>query len=238
MTYADLENEEETPSDFLLRRLIRLVLLSSQSTKNGLLYDPFGKDLEFPSLFLIKKDAALLFVSFRNGSSSAENSRRPKTLAVELSLSLFSLSSAPSLSLLAVAPSLSSPVPCGGGGDRISTFSYPCFISRSRLRWSVLNPSCSHVLLSMSLGNHIESRGSTWGSSSTLGIHRSCRGIHKNIEAPIGAVVESTRIRGRSLVGATHGEKRKTSQPRVAGYKNVHCRVLSSWSGIGVLKVS
>ncbi|KAF2573062.1 hypothetical protein F2Q70_00004930 [Brassica cretica] len=29
------------------------------------------------------------------------------------------------------------------------------------------------------------------------------------MEAPIGAVVESTRIWGRSLARATHGEKRK-----------------------------
>ncbi|KAF3503111.1 hypothetical protein F2Q69_00043146 [Brassica cretica] len=40
-----------------------------------------------------------------------------------------------------------------------------------------------------------------------LGIHRSCGGIHKNMEAPIGAVVESTRIWGRSLARATHGER-------------------------------
>ncbi|KAG5384618.1 hypothetical protein IGI04_036088 [Brassica rapa subsp. trilocularis] len=95
--------------------------------------------------------------------SSAENSRRPETLAVELSLSLLrclSLSRAmlslslPSLSLLAVACSLSprrrrvvvvvtrsqSPLPC-----------VLCLVSRSgsrsRLRWSVLNPSYSHALM-------------------------------------------------------------------------------------------
>ncbi|KAF3564100.1 hypothetical protein DY000_02015719 [Brassica cretica] len=87
--------------------------------------------------------------------SSAENSRRPKTLTVSsLSLpllrrlSLFSLSPPRrrSLSPRHRTLSLSSPAPCGGGGDRISTFSYPCSRSRSRLRWSVLNPSCSHVL--------------------------------------------------------------------------------------------
>ena len=65
----------------------------------------------------------------------------------------------------------------------------------------------NNVKVKHELGNHIESRGSTWGSSSTLGIHRSCGGIHKNMEAPIGAVVESTRIWGRSLARATHGER-------------------------------
>ncbi|KAF2602427.1 hypothetical protein F2Q70_00026415 [Brassica cretica] len=81
--------------------------------------------------------------------SSAENSRRPKTLAIELSLSLLSLSYAPSLSPHRRTLSLSSPAPCGGGGDRVSTFSYPCSRSRSRLRWSVLNPSCSHKAVDM-----------------------------------------------------------------------------------------
>ncbi|WZY78514.1 hypothetical protein YC2023_024898 [Brassica napus] len=74
--------------------------------------------------------------------SSAENSRRPETLAVELSPLL---SCAASLSSLSLSParcslsprrhslsprrrtlSLSSPTPCGGGGDQISTFSHPC----------------------------------------------------------------------------------------------------------------
>ena len=45
----------------------------------------------------------------------------------------------------------------------------------------------------MGLGNHIESRGSTWGSSSTLGTHRS--------------VVESTGIWGSGLARGTHGER-------------------------------
>ncbi|KAF2537088.1 hypothetical protein F2Q68_00021072 [Brassica cretica] len=75
--------------------------------------------------------------------SSAENSRRPKTLTVSsLSLpllrclSLFSLSPPRrrSLSPRHRTLSLSSPAPCGSGGDRISTFSYPCSRSRSRLR--------------------------------------------------------------------------------------------------------
>ncbi|KAF2565371.1 hypothetical protein F2Q68_00027601 [Brassica cretica] len=73
--------------------------------------------------------------------SSAENSRRPETLAVELSPLL---SCAASLSSL----SLSSPAPCSGGSDQISISSPLPLVSRSRsrLRWSVLNPSCSHVL--------------------------------------------------------------------------------------------
>ena len=74
----------------------------------------------------------------------------------------------------------------------------------------------NNVKVKHGLGNHIESRGSTWGSSSTLGIHRSCGGIHKNMEAPIGAVVESTRIWGRSLARATPGEKRK-DEPAARG---------------------
>ena len=74
----------------------------------------------------------------------------------------------------------------------------------------------NNVKVKHGLGNHIESRGSTWGSSSTLGIHRSCGGIHKNMEAPIGAVVVSTRIWGRSLARATHGEKRK-DEPAARG---------------------
>ncbi|KAF3552515.1 hypothetical protein DY000_02007446 [Brassica cretica] len=69
--------------------------------------------------------------------------------------------------------------------------------SRSKLRWNVLNPSFSHSL-----------EGVRGGSSSTLGIHRSSGGIQKNMEAPIGAVVESTRIWGRSLARATHGERK------------------------------
>ncbi|KAF3574609.1 hypothetical protein F2Q69_00058946 [Brassica cretica] len=84
--------------------------------------------------------------------SSAGNSRRPETLAVELSISLLHRLS---LSLLSLSPrrrtlSLSSPALCGGGGDRISISSPLSLVSRSgsrsRLRWSVLNPSCSHVL--------------------------------------------------------------------------------------------
>ncbi|KAF2602709.1 hypothetical protein F2Q70_00025641 [Brassica cretica] len=91
--------------------------------------------------------------------SSAENSRRPEILAVELSLSLLRRLS---LSLLSLSParrslsprrrtlSLSSPAPCGGGGDRIPISSPLSLVSRSgsrsRLSWSVLNPSCSHVL--------------------------------------------------------------------------------------------
>ncbi|WZZ51324.1 hypothetical protein YC2023_051431 [Brassica napus] len=79
--------------------------------------------------------------------SSAENSRRPETLAVELSLSLLRHLSLSSLSLLAVARSLSprrrtlslsSPAPCGRGGDRISISSPLSLVfrsgSRSRLR--------------------------------------------------------------------------------------------------------
>ncbi|KAF3537439.1 hypothetical protein F2Q69_00021723 [Brassica cretica] len=54
------------------------------------------------------------------------------------------------LSLSSPSLSLSSPAPCGSGGDRISIFSPLSLVSRSgsrsRLRWSVLNPSCSHVL--------------------------------------------------------------------------------------------
>uniref|UniRef100_A0A0D3B7Z9 Uncharacterized protein n=1 Tax=Brassica oleracea var. oleracea TaxID=109376 RepID=A0A0D3B7Z9_BRAOL len=66
-----------------------------------------------------------------------------------LSLSRASLSlSLPSLSLSSPshALSLSSPAPCSGGGDQISISSPLPLVSRSRsrLRWSVLNPSCSH----------------------------------------------------------------------------------------------
>ncbi|KAF2600244.1 hypothetical protein F2Q68_00008270 [Brassica cretica] len=103
--------------------------------------------------------------------SSAENSRRPETLVVELSLSLLrrlssllslsparrSLSprrrslSSPSLSLSSPSHALS--LLAGAvwwWGDRISISSPLSLVSRSgsrsRLRWSVLNPSCSHVL--------------------------------------------------------------------------------------------
>ena len=80
--------------------------------------------------------------------SSAENPRRPKTLAVELSLFLSCAVSLSSLSLLrAAAFSLS---PCRRRVVVVVTGSQPSLIlvsrSRSRLRWSILNPSCSHVL--------------------------------------------------------------------------------------------
>ncbi|KAF3509456.1 hypothetical protein F2Q69_00006606 [Brassica cretica] len=85
--------------------------------------------------------------------SSTENSRRPETLAVELSLSLLRRLSLSSLSPRCRTLSLSSPAPCGGGGDRISISSSLSLVSRSgsrsRLRWSVLNPSCSHNLSAM-----------------------------------------------------------------------------------------
>uniref|UniRef100_A0A0D3C2L1 Uncharacterized protein n=1 Tax=Brassica oleracea var. oleracea TaxID=109376 RepID=A0A0D3C2L1_BRAOL len=79
--------------------------------------------------------------------SSAENSRRPETLAVELSpllscaaslssLSLSSPSHALSLSLSSPshALSLSSPAPCSGGSDQISISSPFPLVSRSRSR--------------------------------------------------------------------------------------------------------
>ncbi|KAF2533854.1 hypothetical protein F2Q70_00030129 [Brassica cretica] len=56
-------------------------------------------------------------------------SRRALSLSLSCADSLSSLSPPRrrSLSLSTAALSLSSPAPCGGGGDRISTFSYPCF---------------------------------------------------------------------------------------------------------------
>ncbi|KAF3583183.1 hypothetical protein F2Q69_00028651 [Brassica cretica] len=80
--------------------------------------------------------------------SSAENSRRPETLAVKLSLSLLRRLSLSLLSLSRATLSLSSPAPCGGGGDRISISSPLSLVSRSgsrsRLRWSVSNPTFFH----------------------------------------------------------------------------------------------
>uniref|UniRef100_A0A0D3DKQ4 Uncharacterized protein n=1 Tax=Brassica oleracea var. oleracea TaxID=109376 RepID=A0A0D3DKQ4_BRAOL len=72
--------------------------------------------------------------------SSVENSRRPETLAVELSLSLLrrlSLSLSPrrrSLSPRRRTLSLSSPAPCGGGGDQIPISSPLSLVSRSGSR--------------------------------------------------------------------------------------------------------
>ncbi|WZZ35090.1 hypothetical protein YC2023_018491 [Brassica napus] len=74
--------------------------------------------------------------------SSAENSQRLETLAVELSLSLLRLSPARcslsprrrSLSPCRRTLSLSSPAPCGGGGDRISISSPLSLVSRSGSR--------------------------------------------------------------------------------------------------------
>ncbi|KAF3570824.1 hypothetical protein F2Q69_00063233 [Brassica cretica] len=77
-------------------------------------------------------------------------SRRALSPSLLRRLSLFSLSlPRVALSLLAVARSLSLlAAPCSGGGDQISISSPLPLVSRSRsrLRWSVLNPSCSHVL--------------------------------------------------------------------------------------------
>nr|VDD55991.1 unnamed protein product [Brassica oleracea] len=132
-----------------LQQILQMVMF-----EYGLLYGPFGKDLGLPFCLTQKLKR-----------SSAENSRRPETLAVELSPLLSCAASLSSLSLSSPAPSvelspllscaaslsslyLSSPAPCSGGGDQISISSPLPLVSRSRsrLRWSVLNPSCSHVL--------------------------------------------------------------------------------------------
>nr|VDD09245.1 unnamed protein product [Brassica oleracea] len=113
--------------------------------------------------------------------------------------------------------SLSSPALCGGGGDRVSTFSYPCSRSRSRLR--------------LSMGwEIIESRGSTWGSSSTLGIHRSCGGIHKNMEAPIGAAVKHGLGNHIESRGSTWGSSSTLGIHRSCGGipKNMGCHKIES----------
>uniref|UniRef100_A0A0D3DPG7 PABS domain-containing protein n=1 Tax=Brassica oleracea var. oleracea TaxID=109376 RepID=A0A0D3DPG7_BRAOL len=119
-----------------LQQILQMVMF-----EYGLLYGPFGKDLGFSLPLPIKRCSLPFCLTQKLKRSSAENSRRPETLAVELSPLL---SCAASLSSL----SLSSPAPCSGGGDQISISSPLPLVSRSRsrLRWSVLNPSCSHVL--------------------------------------------------------------------------------------------
>ncbi|KAF3586098.1 hypothetical protein F2Q69_00027306 [Brassica cretica] len=83
----------------------------------------------FPSSFLINRQPPFLFCLIHKlKRSSAENIRKPETLAVELSLS------APSLSLF----SLSSPAPCSGGGGGCAVW---CVVIRSRFPL----PFCSQI---------------------------------------------------------------------------------------------
>ncbi|KAF3593327.1 hypothetical protein DY000_02022454 [Brassica cretica] len=63
-------------------------------------------------------------------------SRRALSLSLSCTDSLSSLSPPRRRSL-----SLSSPAPCGGGGDRISTFSYPCFQIKIYAKVECLEPN-------------------------------------------------------------------------------------------------